>query len=99
MLDETLTIFVVARGVRDARGRMQGLGGRATRENQRAKYVNSPEGELYRKSRTLYGIEKARSAIAKAGRAVVVEALDFAPKATRASHGRPASSWVRDYSA
>jgi DNA primase len=59
--------------IRDARGRMQGLGGRATRENQRAKYVNSPEGELYRKSRTLYGIEKARGAIAKAGRAVVVE--------------------------
>ena len=59
--------------IRDARGRMQGLGGRATREEQRAKYVNSPEGELYRKSRTLYGIERARSAIAKAGRAVVVE--------------------------
>ena len=59
--------------IRDARGRMQGLGGRATRENQRAKYVNSPEGELYRKSRTLYGIERARPAIAKAGRAVVVE--------------------------
>jgi DNA primase len=59
--------------IRDARGRMQGLGGRATREGQRAKYVNSPEGELYRKSRTLYGIERARTAIAKAGRAVVVE--------------------------
>jgi DNA primase len=59
--------------IRDARGRMQGLGGRATRENQRAKYVNSPEGELYRKSRTLYGIDRARGAIAKAGRAVVVE--------------------------
>jgi DNA primase len=59
--------------IRDARGRMQGLGGRATREGQRAKYVNSPEGELYRKSRTLYGIERARPAIAKAGRAVVVE--------------------------
>ena len=59
--------------IRDARGRMLGLGGRATREEQRAKYVNSPEGELYRKSRTLYGIERARAAIAKAGRAVVVE--------------------------
>jgi DNA primase len=59
--------------IRDARGRMQGFGGRATREEQRAKYVNSPEGELYRKSRTLYGIERARPAIAKRGRAVVVE--------------------------
>ena len=59
--------------IRDARGRMQGLGGRATRDEQRAKYVNSPEGELYRKSRTLYGIERARAAMAKRGRAVVVE--------------------------
>jgi len=59
--------------IRDARGRMQGFGGRATRSEQRAKYVNSPEGELYRKSQTLYGIERARGAIAKAGRAVVVE--------------------------
>lgn len=59
--------------IRDGRGRMQGFGGRATREQQRAKYVNSPEGELYRKSQTLYGIDKARGAIAKAGRAVVVE--------------------------
>lgn len=59
--------------IRDSRGRMQGFGGRATREEQRAKYVNSPEGELYRKSRTLYGIERARPAMAKRGRAVVVE--------------------------
>lgn len=59
--------------VRDARGRMQGFGGRATRSEQRAKYVNSPEGELYRKSRTLYGIDRARAAITRRGRAVVVE--------------------------
>jgi DNA primase len=59
--------------VRDARGRVQGFGARATREGQRPKYLNSPEGELYRKKRTLYGIDLARPAIAKAGRAVVVE--------------------------
>jgi DNA primase len=59
--------------IRDARGRMQGFGGRATREEQRGKYQNSPEGELYSKKRTLYGIERARAAMAKAGRAVVVE--------------------------
>ena len=59
--------------IRDARGRMQGFGGRATRSEQRAKYVNSPDGELFHKSRTLYAIEKARGAIAKKGRAVVVE--------------------------
>ena len=59
--------------VRDARGRVQGFGARALRADQRPKYLNSPEGELYRKSRTLYGIERARGAIAKARRAVVVE--------------------------
>ena len=52
---------------------MQGFGARALRKNQMPKYLNSPEGELYRKKRTLYGIDVARSAIAKARRAVVVE--------------------------
>src|SRR4051812_25588373 len=59
--------------VRDPRGRVQGFGARALRPDSKPKYLNSPEGELYRKSRTLYGIDRARSAIAKAGRAVVVE--------------------------
>jgi DNA primase len=59
--------------IRDARGRVQGFGARAMTPDQKPKYLNSPEGELYRKSRTLYGIERARPAIAKANRAVVVE--------------------------
>jgi DNA primase len=59
--------------VRDPRGRVEGFGARALRPETKPKYLNSPEGELYRKSRTLYGIDRARSAIAKAGRAVVVE--------------------------
>ena len=37
------------------------------------KYLNSPESEIYRKSRTLYGIDRARGPIARGGRAVVVE--------------------------
>jgi DNA primase len=59
--------------VRDGRGRVQGFGARALRPDTKPKYLNSPEGELYRKSRTLYGIDLARGAIAKTGRAVVVE--------------------------
>jgi DNA primase len=59
--------------VRDPRGRVQGFGARALRPGSKPKYLNSPEGELYRKSRTLYGIDQARSAIAKVGRTVVVE--------------------------
>ena len=59
--------------IRDARGRMLGFGGRATSADQKPKYMNSPEGELFHKSRVLYGLDRARGAIAKAGRAVVVE--------------------------
>ncbi len=59
--------------IRDSRGRVQGFGARALEPGERAKYINSPEGELYRKSRTLYGIDLARPAIAKRGRVVVVE--------------------------
>jgi DNA primase len=59
--------------IRDARGRVQGFGGRAVLPDQKPKYKNSPEGELYRKRRTLFGIDRARPAITKVGRAVVVE--------------------------
>ncbi len=59
--------------IRDARGRVQGFGARALLPDQKPKYVNSPEGELYSKRRTLYGIERSRPQIVKSGRAVVVE--------------------------
>ncbi len=59
--------------IRDARGRVQGFGARALLPDQKPKYVNSPEGALYSKRRTLYAIDRARPAIAKAGRALVVE--------------------------
>ena len=59
--------------IRGARGRVLGFGARATKREERAKYVNSPESEIYRKGHTLYGIDRARSAIAKAKRAIVVE--------------------------
>jgi DNA primase len=59
----------------DARGRTVGFQARKLREDDplAAKYVNSPEGELFRKGDLLYGLHLARNAIAKAGRAVVVE--------------------------
>jgi DNA primase len=59
--------------IRDQRGRVLGFGARAQRPDERAKYVNSPESELYRKGQTLYGIDLARAAIAKRKRAIVVE--------------------------
>jgi DNA primase len=59
----------------DARGRVRGFQARKLREDDplRAKYVNSPEGELFRKGDLLYGLDRARGAIAKQDRAIVVE--------------------------
>jgi DNA primase len=59
----------------DARGRIVGFQARKLREDDplRGKYVNSPEGELFHKSAILYGLNLARTAIAKQERAVVVE--------------------------
>jgi DNA primase len=59
----------------DARGRVRGFQARKLRGDDplRAKYVNSPEGELFRKGDLLYGLDRARTAIAKQERAIVVE--------------------------
>ena len=59
--------------IRDRRGRVLGFGGRAMRSDQGAKYVNTAETEFFHKSQILYGVDQAKAAIAKAGRAVVVE--------------------------
>ena len=59
--------------IRDRRGRTLGFGGRAMRSDQGAKYVNTAETEFFHKSKMLYGVDRAKAAIAKAGRAVVVE--------------------------
>ena len=59
----------------DARGRVVGFQARKLHDDDplRGKYVNSPEGELFHKSAILYGLNLARTAIAKQERAVVVE--------------------------
>jgi DNA primase len=59
--------------IRDRRGRTLGFGGRAMRSDQGAKYVNTAETDFFHKSKMLYGIDLAKAAVAKAGRAVVVE--------------------------
>ena len=57
----------------DARGRVLGFGARAMRDDQRPKYMNTPEGDLYHKRRQLFGIDRARAATAKARQIIVVE--------------------------
>jgi DNA primase len=59
--------------ITDARGRVQGFGARTLDPNERAKYVNSPEGDRFRKRELLFGLDLARQAAAKAGFAVVSE--------------------------
>ena len=55
-------------------GRVIGFGGRILGgEKSRAKYVNSPESEIYNKSKTLYGIFFARNAIASKDNCFLVE--------------------------
>jgi DNA primase len=57
----------------DARGRVLGFGARAMRENQRPKYLNTSDGELYHKRSQLFGIDLARASAASAGRMILVE--------------------------
>ncbi|NJS13143.1 MAG: DNA primase [Microcoleus sp. CSU_2_2] len=58
--------------IRDTQGRVIGFGGRALGDEQ-PKYLNSPETELFDKGKTLFGLDKAKTAISKEDKAVVVE--------------------------
>lgn len=58
--------------IRDLRGDPVGFGARLLR-GEGAKYLNSPETRLYQKAKLLYGLDRAKSDIARAGYAVVVE--------------------------
>jgi DNA primase len=55
-------------------GQVLGFGGRVLKSDAKtAKYVNSPESEIYHKSRILYGIYQARKAITQEDRCYLVE--------------------------
>lgn len=55
-------------------GKVVAFGGRVLRTSDKvAKYVNSPESEIYHKSNILYGIYQAKSAIVKNDRCFLVE--------------------------
>lgn len=55
-------------------GRVIAFGGRTLKSDKTvAKYVNSPETEIYNKSRSLYGLFQAKSAIAKQDKCILVE--------------------------
>ncbi|MEY4084418.1 MAG: hypothetical protein RL074_205 [Bacteroidota bacterium] len=55
-------------------GRILGFGGRIlTNDKKAAKYLNSPESEIYHKSKVLYGIFQAKQSIAKLNNCYLVE--------------------------
>ncbi len=65
--------------IRDAAGRTVGFGGRLVDERiadpkfAKAKYLNSADRGVFRKSRELYGMDRALTSIIATGRAVLVE--------------------------
>ncbi len=60
--------------VHNVTGKVIGLGARLIRKNDKApKYINTPENELYVKSKILYGTYFARQAIDKADECLLVE--------------------------
>jgi DNA primase len=59
--------------ITDFRGRIVGFGGRALSPDVPAKYLNSPETELFHKGSLLYNGAAARKAASDAGTVIVVE--------------------------
>lgn len=61
--------------IRDSAQSVLGFGARRIHEDDRlpAKYINTPETPVYKKSQVLYGLDLARQSIGKRSQAVVVE--------------------------
>ncbi len=78
--------------IRDASGRATGLGGRIMPGADGPKYLNSPAGPLFDKSRTLFGIDKAKNAIRKEKVAVIVEGYTDVMAAHQAGFGNVVAS-------
>jgi DNA primase len=54
-------------------GKIIGFGGRGLADEDVPKYLNSPETPIYKKSHVLYNLHRAKEAVRKEGRAVLVE--------------------------
>lgn len=54
-------------------GRIIGFGGRALKKDEKAKYLNSPESEIYNKSKVLYGLFFAKKSIIANNNCYLVE--------------------------
>ena len=71
--------------IRDLGGRVVGFSARVLQaQNDIAKYINSPETLIYSKSKVLFGLFEAKSAVRQAGAVVVVEGNIDAIKSSQA---------------
>ena len=59
--------------IRDSAGRVVAFTGRALAKDEQAKYLNSPETELYHKSEILFGMDRAKDAVRTRGFTMLVE--------------------------
>ena len=59
--------------IHDRGGKLVAFGGRALDPSARAKYLNSPESELFHKGELLYNHHRARKAAHERGEVIVVE--------------------------
>lgn len=59
--------------IRDSAGRTVAFTGRALAKDDQAKYLNSPETDLFKKSEVLFGMDRAKDAIRQRGFAILVE--------------------------
>ena len=62
-------IFPIA----DRQGRILAFGGRALAKDARAKYLNSPDSEVFHKGQVLYNLHRARRAAHDSGELIVTE--------------------------
>jgi DNA primase len=57
----------------NVRGKVLGFGARAMREDQRPKYLNTSDNDIYHKGKQLYGADLARAHATKAGEMILCE--------------------------
>ncbi|HST55398.1 MAG TPA: DNA primase [Solirubrobacteraceae bacterium] len=57
----------------DIRGRVLGFGARAMRDDQRPKYLNTSDNDVYHKGQHLYGADVARPHATRAGKVILCE--------------------------
>ena len=74
--DETIYLWMAKRvifPIFDKNDNLVGFGARRIDAEKRAKYINSPNSDIFKKDETLYGLKQARASIRKKKKAVLVE--------------------------